>query len=76
MIRFIISFRSDLYGVIDDGFEQASEFNLLYQRRLQSSQVKSYFYGGPALSQGQLSPFKIVVKFDDLTIYRIGEGKS
>ncbi|KAG0152522.1 hypothetical protein CROQUDRAFT_649945 [Cronartium quercuum f. sp. fusiforme G11] len=51
----------------------ASEFDLNYQRRLQSNQVRSYFYGGPALSQGQLSPFKIVVKFEDLTIYRVGE---
>ncbi|EGG05280.1 uncharacterized protein MELLADRAFT_88142 [Melampsora larici-populina 98AG31] len=51
----------------------ASEFDLLYQRRLQSSQIRSYFYGGPALSQGQLSPFTIVVKFEDLMIYRVGE---
>lgn len=51
----------------------ATDLDLTYRRRLESSQIRSYFYGGPALSQGQLSPFTIVVKFEDLTIYRIGD---
>lgn len=54
----------------------ASDVDVAYRRRLQASQVRSYFYGGPALSQGQLSPFTIVVKFDDLKIYRVGSGAS
>jgi len=51
----------------------ATDLDLAYRRRLESNQIRSYFYGGPALSQGQLSPFTIVVKFEDLTIYRIGD---
>ncbi|KAI9602291.1 hypothetical protein H4Q26_001578 [Puccinia striiformis f. sp. tritici PST-130] len=52
----------------------ATDLDLTYRRRLESNQIRSYFYGGPALSQGQLSPFTIVVRFEDLTIYRIGDG--
>ena len=55
-------------------YPQATDLDLAYRRRLESNQIRSYFYGGPALSQGQLSPFTIVVKFEDLTIYRIGDG--
>ncbi|WAQ87922.1 hypothetical protein PtA15_9A46 [Puccinia triticina] len=51
----------------------ATDLDITYRRRLESNQIRSYFYGGPALSQGQLSPFTIVVKFEDLTIYRIGD---
>ncbi|KAI7949079.1 hypothetical protein MJO28_007900 [Puccinia striiformis f. sp. tritici] len=51
----------------------ATDLDLTYRRRLESNQIRSYFYGGPALSQGQLSPFTIVVRFEDLTIYRIGD---
>ncbi|CAH7685395.1 hypothetical protein PPACK8108_LOCUS19910 [Phakopsora pachyrhizi] len=50
----------------------ATDLDLNYRKRLESNQIRSYFYGGPSLSQGQLSPFTIVVKFDDLSIFRIG----
>ncbi|MBW0509995.1 hypothetical protein O181_049710 [Austropuccinia psidii MF-1] len=51
----------------------ATDLDLTYRRRLELSQIRSYFYGGPSLSQGQLSPFTIVVKFEDLSIFRIGD---
>lgn len=52
----------------------ASDLDLATLSRIQSAQIKSYFYGGPALSQGVLSPFSIIVKFDDVRICRVGEA--
>ncbi|KAI5480267.1 pre-mRNA cleavage complex II Clp1 [Pseudohyphozyma bogoriensis] len=52
----------------------ASDSDLPYQVRLKDAQIRSYFYGGPALTQGVLSPFSIIVKFDDLKIFRVGEA--
>ncbi|KAI8452156.1 Pre-mRNA cleavage complex II protein Clp1-domain-containing protein [Phakopsora pachyrhizi] len=54
----------------------ATDLDLNYRKRLESNQIRSYFYGGPSLSQGQLSPFTIVVKFDDLSIFRIGGDEA
>lgn len=59
-----------------DDVHQATDMDHNYRRRIEACQIKSYFYGGPALSQGQLSPFTIVVKFEDLAIYRTGDGTS
>lgn len=53
---------------------QVSDLDLAYQRRNHSRQIHSYFYGGPAYSLGKLSPHSIHVKFEDLKIYRVGEG--
>ncbi|GAA5960259.1 hypothetical protein JCM21900_002443 [Sporobolomyces salmonicolor] len=52
----------------------ASDLDLATLSRIQSSQVRSYFYGGPALTQGVLSPFSIIVKFEDVQICRVGEA--
>ncbi|GAA5942733.1 cleavage polyadenylation factor subunit CLP1 [Sporobolomyces koalae] len=52
----------------------ASDLDLSTVSRIQSSQIRSYFYGGPALTQGVLSPFSIIVKFDDVQICRVGEA--
>ncbi|GAA5899735.1 cleavage polyadenylation factor subunit CLP1 [Sporobolomyces salmoneus] len=52
----------------------ASDLDLSTLSRIQSSQIRSYFYGGPALTQGVLSPFSIIVKFDDVRICRVGEA--
>lgn len=41
---------------------------------MKDAQIRSYFYGGPSFTQGVLSPFSIIVKFDDLRIVRVGEG--
>ncbi|GAA5878021.1 hypothetical protein JCM1840_001719 [Sporobolomyces johnsonii] len=52
----------------------ASDLDLATLSRIQSSQIRSYFYGGPALTQGVLSPFSIIVKFEDVRICRVGEA--
>ncbi|GAA5954171.1 hypothetical protein JCM3765_005311 [Sporobolomyces pararoseus] len=52
----------------------ASDLELATLSRIQSSQIRSYFYGGPALTQGVLSPFSIIVKFEDVRICRVGEA--
>ncbi|SCV66899.1 BQ2448_5545 [Microbotryum intermedium] len=54
----------------------ASEPDEALQRRIKDAQIRSYFYGGPALTTGVLSPFSIIVKFDDLRIVQIGEALS
>ncbi|GAA6009077.1 hypothetical protein JCM11491_005739 [Sporobolomyces phaffii] len=52
----------------------ASDLDLSTLSRIQASQIRSYFYGGPALTQGVLSPFSIIVKFEDVRICRVGEA--
>ncbi|KAH8930056.1 hypothetical protein BT69DRAFT_1255674 [Atractiella rhizophila] len=44
-----------------------------YRRRIQLQQIRAYFYGGPRLTQGVLSPFSFPVRFDELKIYRVGQ---
>ncbi|BGP42808.1 Cleavage polyadenylation factor subunit clp1 [Rhodotorula kratochvilovae] len=51
----------------------ASDLDLSTLARLQALQTRSYFYGGPALTQGLLSPFSIIVKLSDIRIVRVGE---
>lgn len=41
--------------------------------RLQALQTRAYFYGGPPLTQGLLSPFSIIVRWSDIRILRVGE---
>lgn len=41
--------------------------------RLQALQTRAYFYGGPPLTQGLLSPFSIIVRWSDIRIMRVGE---
>jgi polyribonucleotide 5'-hydroxyl-kinase len=52
---------------------QASDLDLPTLSRLQSLQTRSYFYGGPPLTQGLLSPFSIIVRLSDIRIVRVGE---
>ncbi|KAM0749821.1 Clp1-domain-containing protein [Meredithblackwellia eburnea MCA 4105] len=52
----------------------ASEADLMYQSRMKDAQIRSYFYGGPALTQGVLTPFSIIVKLDDMNVFRVGEA--
>lgn len=52
---------------------QASDLDLPTVSRLQSLQTRSYFYGGPPLTQGLLSPFSIIVRLSDIRIVRVGE---
>lgn len=52
----------------------AAEDDSAYHSRVKDAQIRSYFYGGPSFTQGVLSPFSIIVKFDDLRIVRVGEG--
>lgn len=52
---------------------QASDIDEPLAVRIKDAQIRSYFYGGPAITQGVLLPFSIIVKFDDLKIYRVGE---
>lgn len=54
----------------------ASDLDVAYHRRRRDRQLRSYFYGGPALSLGALSPHKVQIRFDDLKLYRVGEGAS
>ncbi|BGP02829.1 Cleavage polyadenylation factor subunit clp1 [Rhodotorula toruloides] len=51
----------------------ASDPDLPTLSRLQSLQTRSYFYGGPPLTQGLLSPFSIIVRLSDIRIVRVGE---
>ncbi|GAA5866182.1 hypothetical protein JCM8547_007195 [Rhodosporidiobolus lusitaniae] len=51
----------------------ASDLDLPTTSRLQALQTRSYFYGGPPLTQGLLSPFSIIVHFSSLRIVRVGE---
>ncbi|GAA5886512.1 hypothetical protein JCM6882_001667 [Rhodosporidiobolus microsporus] len=51
----------------------ASDLDLPTTSRLQSLQTRSYFYGGPPLTQGLLSPFSIIVHFSSVRIVRVGE---
>lgn len=52
---------------------QASDLDLSTLARLQALQTRAYFYGGPALTQGLLSPFSIIVRLSDIRIVRVGE---
>ncbi|KAK4057354.1 Cleavage polyadenylation factor subunit clp1 [Microbotryomycetes sp. JL221] len=54
----------------------ASEADDSLAKRVKDAQIRSYFYGGPALTAGVLSPFSIIVKFDDLKIFRVGESSE
>ncbi|GAA5838048.1 hypothetical protein JCM11251_006834 [Rhodosporidiobolus azoricus] len=51
----------------------ASDLDLPATSRVQSLQIRSYFYGGPPLTQGLLSPFSIIVHFSSVRIVRVGE---
>ncbi|GAA5984474.1 hypothetical protein JCM11641_006994 [Rhodosporidiobolus odoratus] len=51
----------------------ASDLDLPATSRLQALQTRSYFYGGPPLTQGLLSPFSIIVHFSSIRIVRVGE---
>ncbi|GAA6030990.1 hypothetical protein JCM8097_008972 [Rhodosporidiobolus ruineniae] len=51
----------------------ASELDVSATSRLQALQTRSYFYGGPAPTQGLLSPFSIIVHFSSIRIVRVGE---
>ena len=44
-----------------------------YKRRLQSAQIRSYFYGGPSISLGSLSPHSMSIRFDVLSLNRVGD---
>ncbi|KAK4052851.1 Cleavage polyadenylation factor subunit clp1 [Microbotryomycetes sp. JL201] len=52
----------------------ASDADEALVKRVRHAQTRSYFYGGPALTAGVLSPFSIIVKFDDLKVFRVGES--
>jgi len=52
----------------------ASEPDLAFQAKVKDAQIRSYFYGGPSITQGVLSPFSIKVKFADLAVFRVGEA--
>ncbi|TKA53587.1 hypothetical protein B0A53_03878 [Rhodotorula sp. CCFEE 5036] len=51
----------------------ASDLDLPTMSRLQALQTRAYFYGGPPLTQGLLSPFSIIVRWSDIRILRVGE---
>ncbi|POY75897.1 hypothetical protein BMF94_0980 [Rhodotorula taiwanensis] len=51
----------------------ASDLDLSAMSRLQALQTRAYFYGGPPLTQGLLSPFSIIVRWSDIRIMRVGE---
>ncbi|GAA5921075.1 hypothetical protein JCM3775_004080 [Rhodotorula graminis] len=51
----------------------ASDLDLSTLARLQALQTRAYFYGGPAVTQGLLSPFSIIVRLSDIRIVRVGE---
>lgn len=55
---------------------QAAAPDLSLQSKIRDGQIRSYFHGGPAITQGMLSPFSIKVKFADLLVYRVGECQS
>ena len=52
---------------------KASDLDLPTMSRLQALQTRAYFYGGPPLTQGLLSPFSIIVRWSDIRILRVGE---
>jgi hypothetical protein len=52
---------------------QASGLDSNAKRRLQASQIRSYFYGGPSVSFGALAPHSMSIPFPILSINRIGE---
>ncbi|GAA96735.1 uncharacterized protein L969DRAFT_54405 [Mixia osmundae IAM 14324] len=49
-----------------------SDIDNAYRRRLRAKQIHSYFYGGPTVSCGALSPHNASILFDYLKVYRIG----
>ncbi|BGP57748.1 hypothetical protein JCM8202_002401 [Rhodotorula sphaerocarpa] len=51
----------------------ATDLDLPTMSRLQALQTRAYFYGGPPLTQGLLSPFSIIVRWSDIRIMRVGE---
>lgn len=67
---------------------QVVELDEQYRNRIKSQQTKTYFYGEPPLPsslielpgrmvamEANLHPHSFTVSWDDLEIYRIGEGK-
>jgi polyribonucleotide 5'-hydroxyl-kinase len=68
---------------------QVVELDETYRNRIKSQQTKTYFYGEPPLPpslaelpgrmvamEANLHPHSFTVSWDDLEIYRIGEGQS
>lgn len=68
---------------------QVVDLDDAYRARLRSLQTKSYFYGEPELPssltnlpgrtvamEGSLHPQNFTISWDDLEIYRVGEGES
>lgn len=54
----------------------ATAVDAAYRRRLQASQIRSYFYGGPSISLGPLTPHSISVPLRIITIDRVGDDSS
>ena len=70
-----------------DSSGQVVELDETYRNRIKSQQTKTYFYGEPPLPpslaelpgrmvamEANLHPHSFTVSWDDLEIYRIGEG--
>lgn len=51
----------------------ASPLDSTLRRKIQSLQTRSYFYGGPHLSLGTLAPHSISIRFDVLSVNRVGD---
>lgn len=54
-------------------FTQSSGLDSQAKRRLQAAQIRSYFYGGPAVSFGALAPHSMSIPFPILSMNRVGE---
>lgn len=52
----------------------ASEPDSSFQAKVKDAQIRSYFYGGPPITQGALLAFSIKVAFANLAIFRVGEA--
>jgi polyribonucleotide 5'-hydroxyl-kinase len=85
------SYQSILFDLRLTNPDQVVELDHSYRERVHKYQLHSYMYGhkidpppgiasaivgGEAVADLVLSPSSCVVKFEDLTIYRIGAGKQ
>lgn len=43
---------------------------------MQAAQIRSYFYGGPGLSLGSLTPHSMSIRFGVLSVNRVGDDSA
>ena len=86
-VRWLACRALSVLSLISLPFNQVVDLDDAYRARIRAQQIKTYFYGEPALPAplaglpGRISaletglhPYSFTIPWDELEIYRIGEG--